>query len=78
MAKQEFVTNLIGSRITPKYLDHVGNPNGTWPVNNPNLSGEHLATIRGAWVEGPDIKLLVVTPDGMMFETYAVNVILKD
>ncbi len=72
--KVTIATNLVGAMVRP--LDSVVQNGMTalWPVNDPNLSGEHVATVRGVWTEAGQVKLLVATPGGTLFEVFAVNV----
>lgn len=68
-------TDLIGKVVIPRYPDLIGKATGPWPVNEPNAAGEHLATVHAVYVDGDNgLKLLVVTPFGTSFETYAQNV----
>lgn len=75
MARSEVVTDLVGGKIMPRHPDDIGNPYGAWPINDPNLSGEHVATVRAVWRETSvgksDLKLLAESPSGLLFETYA-------
>lgn len=70
-------TDLVGVSVGPQNLEHVGSPHGTWPVNDPNLSDEHVALVRAAWVTQGTIKLLLQTPRGILFEVYAAHVRVK-
>ncbi len=74
---KELSTDLVGADIEPRYYDLIGQPNGPWPVNAPNLSGEHIATVRAAWTEQGNLKVLAETPSGLTFETFMVNVKVK-
>lgn len=81
MPRQELVTSVVGRLIRPRYPDQVGSPHGTWPVNEPNLSGQHLATIEAAWVEVSGgvstVKISARTPFGTVFDTYLTHVLLE-
>lgn len=64
------VTDLIGATIEPLFAQLVGQASGPWPINEPNASGEHIATIRCVWLEDSSVQILAVTPSGVSFETY--------
>ena len=68
------VTDLLGKTIRPRHADDIGRYAGPWPVNEPNLSGEHSATIVAAWVEDGSVKVSAVTSTHVAFDTYVTNV----
>jgi len=70
-------TGLLGMRISPRSEDEIGRKDGPWPVNAPNLSGQHFANIQAAWVQDGAVKILAVTPGGVAFETWATIVTIE-
>lgn len=73
MAKNDGISNsLIGATI--EKADHIPVNGPAWPVNEPNVSGQHIATIRAIWTDRDgSLKALAVTPFGTAFECYVTH-----
>jgi len=72
------VTDLVGTLVKPKYVEQIGSVHGTWPVNDPNVNGTHTAIVRAAWIDKDgSLAIIANTPmSGIMFQTYATNVLI--
>lgn len=73
MKNKHIATDLVGMVIEKREHDPAGD--GAWPINMPNRSGEHIATVRAVWLdETGHVMLAAMTPSGHTFETYLLGV----
>ena len=76
------LSDLVGRRVerdpAREILQSEGSRDSAWPVNEPNASGEHLATIHAVWIDKEGhLIALAVTPKGVPFNVYITQGICR-
>ena len=58
-------TDLIGQTVAPAGEQRIQDGAIGWPDSfRPNLTGEYMASVRGVYVVGDDVMLMLVDPFG--------------
>lgn len=71
-SKSSMETALVGRRVMKS--DRFAPGDMAWPVNDPNVNGEHIATIEAVWVDRDDtLKAIFRTPSGRTFEGWVTH-----